>query len=993
MNDPDTSQSLSEVTPLLSARLLRLLAFAAATGVWFSLVTAPAWQFKADDDLRPPIERPALAGAIPSTASMDSMLGMKLVRDQEGLPRRREFDSVLPFAWDIRHQVIDGAWAGHWASTDGKSEALVQLVTTRLDYRKNGNRVTRFVEDCAPSGTESSPTLMKRSGYQARSAAAASYCSLSRSGQTQIFIAVATADRKDIARLPDGIADVRASVERALPAPPPYLTTHVSTPYATAQTRRTWLSVVLLVPILWLLPTLLMDRAFWQRVRSSLSLRRSGSIPHPGWDIDDVVRARLWGSAFVACLQALVAIWVLRISWTWGPWRGLVSAVANSAGWNVAGSMNLALAVFFALAAGMLPALFQRRSRGETGAFVGNQRLLWVAGVALSIAVFGAAYFAMSLGVATGALGTGGGSDFEQERMSAFMRFASIPMVLLALTPMTLMRRIAMRALRTRATHDDRPPILLLRSFIDDGIKVRARGNQRRSLIDRLSLRRWERFEEVVASALSVQGPVLAVGQVGERLPPALGAVRRQFTNEEWQDGVHDLMTQASLICITLGRTESLAWEIKRIMGAGFLGKTVFVLPPTERVEHLKRLAVLAEILELNWVDIDVSPSGGWALAVRVEAKGAVPQVIRARAQEDVAYDVALEIMRLRIQGSSWPATSLAHEIQVEAPRAEIYPSGQAPISKSWWRRPWLLVTVINASGIVTLPFLFLAGEDSKTSAHLDLGTSTPWCIAADDSSGNMYVLIDGAGVYRVRVKGTDHPTLEANLVARIDPADILVADDGWLIAANHVEGTLQSVSPGTRSPAWKRDDLAGARGVVSEGGRVYVALPSHRKVLVIDRATGKDVAEAHVEGVPWSLAIRGDTVAVALADRSEVVRLELGSLKAASQLRSSAPATSVTAAHGNLWAYYPSEHALQAIAGPNAGQRIATRSERPTIASNGTVLAIGGVEMVTTVRPTGEVHRNRYYLRHPSEMAVTKSGDILASTDNELVFIRSSSE
>ena len=54
----------------------------------------------------------------------------------------------------------------------------------------------------------------------------------------------------------------------------------------------------------------------------------------------------------------------------------------------------------------------------------------------------------------------------------------------------------------------------MLRSFADDRRLLRARRFDRASIVERLCMRRFERFEEVTASALAVYGPVLALSQV-----------------------------------------------------------------------------------------------------------------------------------------------------------------------------------------------------------------------------------------------------------------------------------------------------------------------------------------------------------------------------------------------------------------------------------------------------------------------------------------------
>jgi hypothetical protein len=524
LNELEVHKSLAEVTPLLSTWFLRILTVAAVIGIWFSITTHPSWTFKPVDDLNPPISRPVLATAIPNTVSVNTLLGLDLVRDHDGLPIGRIFDSTLPTAWDIRNGVIDEAWAGHWESTDSRTVVKVELVSTVVDYGKSGME-TRFVSDCVPKGTEGSGRIVERSGYVLKTDKWASYCSIARFGQTQLLVSVSTHDPELIGGLSNGVSQLAETISNELPETTAQLRSRFEMKYGQAQIRRAWLSVILLIPIVLLLPTVLIDRAFWQRIRWSLFLRRFTSTSHPGWDIDPMVRGSLWSYALWASLQILAAVWVLRGLWAWEHWQDLVRVFADRIGWVLAGSMDLALALAAALFVGMLSRILRRHRKPGPRAFRGSPGLLWVIGVILSLATLVLAYGVINLGTATSSLGTGSGSDFEQQRFSSAFRLSSVAVILFALIPMSLMRRLSMRALRTRELQDSRPPILLLRSFADDNIKVRARGNHRRSLIDRLSLRRRERFEEVVAAALAVQGPVEAVGQVGERLPPALGVL------------------------------------------------------------------------------------------------------------------------------------------------------------------------------------------------------------------------------------------------------------------------------------------------------------------------------------------------------------------------------------------------------------------------------------------------------------------------------------
>jgi hypothetical protein len=583
--------------------------------------------------------------------------------------------------------------------------------------------------------------------------------------------------------------------------------------------------------------------------------------------------------------------------------------------------------------------------------------------------------------------GVGDSPDYAQQRFNIVLELLCIPAALLAIAPSMLLRRIAMRALRKREINDHRNPILLLRSFADDRRRLRARSSHRRAFVDRLSLRRWERFEEIVAASLGVHGPVYAVGQLGERLPPPLGAVRRQFTNEEWRDHIQVLMANASTICVTLGRSKALEWEIQTIAQLGFLPKTIFVLPPTSRREHLKRLAVLAATLNLNWSDLNVTLAGSWALSIQVAAVGAQPQVIRARAQEDVGYDIALELARLGAAGLDLRTPSLAVEVTA-APRPEIYDTGKTPAFKPLLRRKWTWWAIPTVtSTIVSVVATFLTGEVENTSSDITLINEYEWwAVAADPATSDMYGILDGVALTRL-----DFDQQPGTIVCKIEPTDNLVAEDGWLFASNEITGTLQAIDPASKRVVWTLHDLTGLRGVVATEKAVYFLLPASKEIRAVDRQSGATTATTKLDGIPWASALSGQSLFVSLLDSSTVVELDQNSLTKSAQTATGIAATQIVAADGTVWAYSAARHAVMALSGPRRGATILTRSQNPHLASNGSVLAIEGVEQMSTLWPDGRMRRNRLSTRHADGIAVTPTGDVLAMTDQEMLLIRAS--
>ncbi len=122
---------------------------------------------------------------------------------------------------------------------------------------------------------------------------------------------------------------------------------------------------------------------------------------------------------------------------------------------------------------------------------------------------------------------------------------------------------------------DRRPPILLLRSFADDELIVK--GND--TPISLLPQVRTS-FEEVLAQELSKQGPLIAIGRPGEKLPPP-GAGRCYLAHDEWQSEVSEYLRECQRVVVILGTTPGLAWEIRQLQEMNVPEKVILLLPPT----------------------------------------------------------------------------------------------------------------------------------------------------------------------------------------------------------------------------------------------------------------------------------------------------------------------------------------------------------------------------------------------------------------------------
>ena len=92
--------------------------------------------------------------------------------------------------------------------------------------------------------------------------------------------------------------------------------------------------------------------------------------------------------------------------------------------------------------------------------------------------------------------------------------------------------------------------------------------------------------ERALERALRPLGPVVAVGEPGERIPP-VGAARLYITNEHWQEVVRQLITQAQVVVMRIGDTEGWWWELEQLVKANDPTKLVMFLPPGDRFDIL----------------------------------------------------------------------------------------------------------------------------------------------------------------------------------------------------------------------------------------------------------------------------------------------------------------------------------------------------------------------------------------------------------------------
>jgi len=146
-------------------------------------------------------------------------------------------------------------------------------------------------------------------------------------------------------------------------------------------------------------------------------------------------------------------------------------------------------------------------------------------------------------------------------------------------------------ARRDRARERGTPTVLYLRSFGDDKLTVVSTRKQRIGL-ERLSWRRRELFEDVIAKSLSRVGPVVAIAKPGTGQRD-LGPARDSIVTEDWLGAVKVYMGEALLVAVVIGSSEGLVRELETLGKLGLHDRLCLFMPPVSDIEVARRLAVL----------------------------------------------------------------------------------------------------------------------------------------------------------------------------------------------------------------------------------------------------------------------------------------------------------------------------------------------------------------------------------------------------------------
>lgn len=148
---------------------------------------------------------------------------------------------------------------------------------------------------------------------------------------------------------------------------------------------------------------------------------------------------------------------------------------------------------------------------------------------------------------------------------------------------------------------DRREPILFLRAFKDDQVKLMR--SARPWLLSLMKIGYAKRnLDQLILMLASRYGPVVALGNPSEKFPP-YGAARAYFDNRTWQQAVERLCAESDIIIVCVDDSPGIWWELDFVFDQGMHLKTLFILHP--RLRDLKKNEEMIKVLVGRYSEIN----------------------------------------------------------------------------------------------------------------------------------------------------------------------------------------------------------------------------------------------------------------------------------------------------------------------------------------------------------------------------------------------------
>lgn len=928
-----------------------------------AIVQHPAWEeTPAATDLDPPHTAPAVADLFPDTALLSEAFGGELILVMDSYPDNRLFDLDTLVAQDVREATVDQAWERRWQDFDGMGEVLIVAEVLRTESLTRRRAICEPQEPFDVAGATSA-------GYRYTGGAFSEACALISEGRQHFAIRVSTLGEEHEER-------GRITVERFVNHVAPQLTHLDDLPTrpvferSRTQIIRAEFVGLLALVVISLLPALF-DQSRWMGIASRF-LR--GAADPERVDVESMRRALSFRLTVMGIWRIALVLWAHRLTYAVTQLSG---AVATVLALLVAYVLGLTLERFVLNRISPIRRVNLIRGAARIPAILGTVGTLGIAAGALGLITIGFSFSGFSSGTAEVA-------TWQVRGFAIVSVMGAVLLLTWALLPTTLGRRVAMAMMRNKPMGSGRL-VLYLRTFGDDRLKLRVRRSDRVGLLDSLVMKRRERFEELTTVNLARHGSPVAVGRPGEILPLGLGGQRVTYSNDTWQAGVAGLTQEAALICMTIGKTAGLSWEMNLVSAFGNLHKTIFLVPPVPAGEQSIRLTLFAESYGLPAETVLPQSPGHRVMALCWPIGWARPVVVTSGRTDDLSYDLALqhcvEVLEgppplpARLQALS-PALPTYRDMDLaSAPPETIWDSARRSMPKVW-----LIHAVVTAIAIpVALPLLTgdpIGSEETLTRA-ISLSSEYSVTQSLGGSGSTAYGVVNGSIIVRGDFDSED--------VVALDQTEDVIAvaalgEDAVYYVSYSLESDetlLSAVSVSTSERVWQVPLPARTSTLAVSGETVVIPHSQERKLLLFNSADGSLHDTIELPCRPRGVEMQGSAIWVACPLDGLLLQVTSAGIS-----RYDVPVGAIDVhlvGDDILFVTVPAQNLFVNTATPDG--QILHRKALPLAASGSDHLVVEGIDRISLFNPGGTERRNT--LPDIDSLALNDEGNIQYSRGN----------
>jgi hypothetical protein len=224
-------------------------------------------------------------------------------------------------------------------------------------------------------------------------------------------------------------------------------------------------------------------------------------------------------------------------------------------------------------------------------------------------------------------------------------------------------QRLAAVDANEQLKHDTRAPILYLRSFQDDSVRLASSMVLAAKVEKGGALGAFARFlnrpapgqgrlEEALARQVRGIGPFVAIGAPTEPLPE-LGAARTYFSNDTWQSAIMRWVDLACLIIAMVGPTKWIRWELDTIIERDALSKLIILMPrgrPDDRAARWQN--VTSALQPTRWASSLAMVDSETVIAIGFLDDGGL-SIITGGKHEHIDYVLAFHLILYQLKKSA----------------------------------------------------------------------------------------------------------------------------------------------------------------------------------------------------------------------------------------------------------------------------------------------------------------------------------------------------